>query len=380
MEQESIFDDKIVYICKLYTEEAHLIARSNITSIEQLRGQKVNLDELGSGTNNSMRDVFQSLNIKINEVGMTQVEAFEKLKSGEIAATVLIAGKPARSMARLKSTDDLHFLSIPFASSLLATNYLPTRLTHEDYPDMIPRGQAVDTVAVTAVLIAYNWPKNTDRYRRVQKFVDAFFPRIAEFQKPPRHVKWGEVNLAAVLPGHFEPLAALARKPHGSVLVATRALFAAARPHFVGGLFDLNEQLIGVKGLGHIRIRADAGGEVLRVVELDGGQNQHGHIAFQRLKPLADLVPRLTRENKVENHKIRLLHHEHRMRLTAVFGDRHVVFFALEQRLQKRCRIGIVFDDENPVDNDRREAQVPVRICTHRAKLRAVARETFSPR
>jgi len=92
MEQEGIFDDKIVYISKLYTEEAHLVVRSNITSIEQLRGQKVNLDELGSGTNNSMRDVFQSLNIKIDEVSMTQVEAFEKLKTGEIAATVLIAG------------------------------------------------------------------------------------------------------------------------------------------------------------------------------------------------------------------------------------------------------------------------------------------------
>jgi hypothetical protein len=31
--------------------------------------------------------------------------------------------------------------------------------------------------------------------------VEAFFPKIAEFQKPPRHVKWREVNLAASLPG-----------------------------------------------------------------------------------------------------------------------------------------------------------------------------------
>jgi len=38
---------------------------------------------------------------------MTQVEAFEKLRSGEIAATVLIAGKPARSMAGVKTADRL---------------------------------------------------------------------------------------------------------------------------------------------------------------------------------------------------------------------------------------------------------------------------------
>jgi hypothetical protein len=31
--------------------------------------------------------------------------------------------------------------------------------------------------------------------------VEAFFPKIAEFQKPPRHIKWREVNLTATLPG-----------------------------------------------------------------------------------------------------------------------------------------------------------------------------------
>jgi hypothetical protein len=72
---------------------------------------------------------------------------------------------------------------------------------------MISAGQDIDTVAVGAVLIAYNWPKNTDRYRRVQRFVEAFFPRIADFRDPPRHLKWREVILAATLDGwdRFEP-------------------------------------------------------------------------------------------------------------------------------------------------------------------------------
>ena len=51
------------------------------------------------------------------------------------------------------------------------------------------------------MLIAYNWPQNTDRYRRIAKFIDAFFPRIADFQKAPRHPKWREVNLTATVPG-----------------------------------------------------------------------------------------------------------------------------------------------------------------------------------
>jgi TRAP-type uncharacterized transport system substrate-binding protein len=156
-----------------------------------LRGKKVNLDEIGSGTNYTMRDFFKLKGIEVKEVFLTQVEAFEKLKSGEIAATVLIAGKPARSMTKAKAADGLHFLPVPF-SSALADDYLPTKLTHDDYPDMIASGQSVETIAVTAVLIAYNWPKNTDRHRRVQNFVEAFFPRIDDFQKPPRQAKWRE--------------------------------------------------------------------------------------------------------------------------------------------------------------------------------------------
>jgi TRAP-type uncharacterized transport system substrate-binding protein len=166
-----------------------------------LRGQKVNLDAKGSGTSYSMRDVFKALNIEIQEVSMSQAEAFEKVKSGEIAATVLIAGKPVRSMTKLNPGDGLRFVPVPYPQQLIE-DYYPSTLTHDDYPEIIPIGQSVDTIAVSAVLIAYNWPKtNVDRYRRVQRFVEAFFPKIAEFQKPPRHAKWREVNLVAQLPG-----------------------------------------------------------------------------------------------------------------------------------------------------------------------------------
>ena len=193
-------DDKIVYVAKLFNLEMHLVGRPGIRSIEQLKGQKVNLDELGSGTNYSMRDVFKRLSIEIQEVNMTQFQALEKVKSGEIAATVLVAGKPTLSMSRLRLSDGFKFVPIPYAKQL-TPDFLPTELTHDDYPDMIPAGQTVETIADGAILIAYNWPKNTDRYRRVETFINTFFPRIGEFGQPPHHVKWREVNLAATLAG-----------------------------------------------------------------------------------------------------------------------------------------------------------------------------------
>jgi TRAP transporter TAXI family solute receptor len=195
-------DDKIVYIAKLFNEEMHLIVRadSGVRSLADLRGKKVNFSDVGSGTQLSTRDIFEKLAIQPQEVNMGQADAFEALKRGEIAATILIAGKPAGAMAKLKAADGFRILPVAFDKPL-QTEYLPATLTSEDYPGLIAPGERVETVAVGAVLIAFNWPKGSDRYRRTQAFVDHFFPRLAEFQKPPRHPKWREANLAAVLPG-----------------------------------------------------------------------------------------------------------------------------------------------------------------------------------
>jgi uncharacterized protein len=195
-------DDQIVYIAKLFSEEMHVVVRadSGIDTLEQLNGKKVNFSDIGSGSQLSTRDIFRRLGIQAQEVNMGQGDALEKLKSGDISATILIAGKPAGAMGKLRAADGFRFLPVAFAKPLQA-DYLPVVLSHDDYPEMVENGHDINTVAVNAVLIAYNWPRDSDRYRRIAQFVEAFFPKIGELQKPPHHPKWRETNLAAVLPG-----------------------------------------------------------------------------------------------------------------------------------------------------------------------------------
>jgi TRAP transporter TAXI family solute receptor len=195
-------DDQILYIARLFNEEMHVVVRaeSGITSIEQLAGKAVNFSDVGSGTQLSSRDIFDRLRIKVTEVNMGQNDAFEALKSGQIAASVLIAGKPAGSTAKLKAADGFRILPIAFDKAL-QDDYLPATLTHDDYPNLIEDGRSIDTLAVGAVLIAYNWGPKSDRYRRIAKFIEAFFPKLTEFQKAPRHPKWREANLSATVPG-----------------------------------------------------------------------------------------------------------------------------------------------------------------------------------
>jgi hypothetical protein len=65
---------------KLYNAEVHLVARTDVTSIKQLHGQKVNNDQVGSGTNYSMCDIFKNLNLKVEDVSLPQAEAIERTK------------------------------------------------------------------------------------------------------------------------------------------------------------------------------------------------------------------------------------------------------------------------------------------------------------
>ena len=193
-------ENRLAYVSKLYNEELHLLAGNGINSIKDLDGKKVNFSDAGSGTQFSSRLIFEALGIKPVEVNMGQADAFLKVKSGEIAATVLIAGKPSGSFAKLTLEPGMKLLPVPYTEALEA-DYFPAVLDNSDYPNAIPAGQKIETIAIGSVLAAYNWPRDTDRYRRVAKFTQAFFAKFPEFQKAPRHVKWKETNLAANLKG-----------------------------------------------------------------------------------------------------------------------------------------------------------------------------------
>ena len=192
--------DQIVYVAKLFTEEVHIIVRSDVTDVKELDGKLVNFGQEGSGTDITAQLVLDALGVNVQRLHLSDPEAIEKLKSGEIAAVIIMAGKPAPELAGLKGAEGLKFLRIPYPKEL-EDAYYPALLTHDDYPELVRAGESVDTVSVCTVLIAFNWGGDNFRYKRVAKFVDAFFNKFDEFLQPSRNPKWREVNFAATLEG-----------------------------------------------------------------------------------------------------------------------------------------------------------------------------------
>lgn len=199
-------ESQIQYITKLYDEEVHVLARAGIASVQDLAGQVVNVDVRGSGTAMTASLLFEGLGVRPQFAFDPQDVALTKLRAGEIAAMVFVAGKPARLFASIPPDSGLSFLAIPATPALLET-YLPTTLTANEYPSLIGPGGSVETIAVGAVMAVYAWQPGSDRHRKVARFIEAMTGKFDQFLRPPRHPKWREVNLAAQVPGwtRFDP-------------------------------------------------------------------------------------------------------------------------------------------------------------------------------
>lgn len=188
---------QVQYIAKLYDEEVHVFAQPEIQQLSDLAGKLVSMDNRGSGTAMTSTLLFSRLGIAIQPVFDATVDAAEKLRRGDIAAMVRVTGKPARFTTPLPP--GIHLLPVPLSEPLLQT-YLPSQFTPADYPALVPAGQTIETVAIGAVLAAYNHTI-PERHERLVRFSKALSLKFEAFLQPPRHPKWRDVNLSASLPG-----------------------------------------------------------------------------------------------------------------------------------------------------------------------------------
>jgi TRAP transporter TAXI family solute receptor len=191
---------RLRYIAKLYNNEVHVVARSSIKSIFDLEGKRVAAQtDVGYY---SAKVIFTRLGINaVFDNRTDDAAAIQKIADGTVDAYIGSTGKVFGLLRNVKNEDrSLHLVMIPY-DKRLQDMYLPTKLTSEDYPNLLAAGESVDTVATSVLLASFNWPEKTERYDRVARFVDALFSHIDEFHKPPRHPKWKESSISIVVPG-----------------------------------------------------------------------------------------------------------------------------------------------------------------------------------
>jgi TRAP transporter TAXI family solute receptor len=230
---------QFTYVTKLYNEEMTVIAPKSVRTLKDLNGRRVSVDLPNGGTFVTALTVFERLGLRADFAYIEQRIAMEKMKKGELDAVIVVGGKPYKSVSSFQNDGRFHLVTVDYDKPLQG-DYLPASFTAKDYPNLIAEGETVDTIAVPAVLAAYNWNPGNDRYRKLSQFVDAFFSKFPTFQNPPFHPKWKEVSLAA-------PLAGWTRLPYAQQWLDSHGIGPTAR-----GRFDdfMNQNPAAAKGAG----------------------------------------------------------------------------------------------------------------------------------
>ena len=187
-------------IAKLYNNELHIIAPTSIKSIFDLEGKRI-VAQTDVGYY-SAKVIFSRLNMHVTyDYWTDDSKAIQKIIDGEADAYITSTGKVFPLARAIKNEDRrLHLVPIPYDRKLQDL-YVPSSFSGAEYPNLLEPDEKIETVATSVLLVTFNWPENSERYRRTAKFVDAFFSNINEFLKPPRHPKWAESSINVKISG-----------------------------------------------------------------------------------------------------------------------------------------------------------------------------------
>jgi uncharacterized protein len=192
--------ERICYITVMPPAEVHILARNDIQTLQDLAGQKVSINAKGTGSAVVGTLLFRRLGIDALLENEDTGRAIARMKEGDLAAHINVLGVPAAPVARLKKEDGIHLLPIPYLPEI-ADIYLPSKFTSNDYPELVPAGQEIETIAAGNVLAAFNWSDGHPRQAKLTPFVNAFFSRFDELKAPGFHPQWKNVNIEASVAG-----------------------------------------------------------------------------------------------------------------------------------------------------------------------------------
>jgi TRAP-type uncharacterized transport system substrate-binding protein len=187
---------RVAYISALSVDMLQVLARQEINSLKDLHGKRVNILPKGS----VVPLILKTLGIEIDEVNLTIPDGIEQMRTGKAYATACICSVPIPAYRGVSKDLGFKLLEVPYIAAF-EESYLPASLSSDIYPNLIAKDAKVPTIGASLLLVTYNWAPGTERYRRIEKFVSAFFSKFDKLRQPPRHPTWRDVNLSANVRG-----------------------------------------------------------------------------------------------------------------------------------------------------------------------------------
>jgi TRAP transporter TAXI family solute receptor len=187
--------NKTKMIFPLYNEEVHLLGRSDLADFDDLAGKRVAIGKEGSGTYLTAKLLFEVSDVAPGEmVSIGTDEALAKLKGGDIDAMFYVAGFPVK-LFEGDVTEEDGLALIPIVNKSIVEFYPIAEIPAKTYQW---QQKAVNTVAVKAVLVSFNFRRANCEY--VGKFAQILSENL-DWLRENGHPKWKFVDLDFPLKG-----------------------------------------------------------------------------------------------------------------------------------------------------------------------------------
>jgi uncharacterized protein len=201
---------KVRLIAPLYHQRVFLFARSNVKSIEELKGLKVGVPSSRTSRGVTAKTVFGALKIPVQLVELEPKE----LAKRNLDAMLLFESDLPDLKAFGIAPGAYHLLAISAASGPLARVYLPAKLGKTQMAGF-GADHALDTIEVSTLLAAYDWNAKQSRYVDVVAFVEKFFQLLPKIRERNPNSPFARTDARTIPPGWqrfapAEPLAASA--------------------------------------------------------------------------------------------------------------------------------------------------------------------------
>ena len=183
-------------VARLASEPIVVVARERLGGLDELAGLPVAFGRPGSGEFVTGTLLFDALGVEVEAVEGAGAEAFERVRSGELAAMVhLLDGPdPFGRAADGAPAGGARVLALP-RDRALAALYRPSMLRATDLPGLVAADAPVPTWSVDVSLVAYAWDAEHARATRVERFVEALVDRAEELGEDASEPEWRDVDL-----------------------------------------------------------------------------------------------------------------------------------------------------------------------------------------
>jgi TRAP-type uncharacterized transport system substrate-binding protein len=188
----------------LYDEEIYFVVRADspLNYIHEIKGKKINVGAIGSGTALSSttlyRLMFGEALPEANATYLSNEDALVKLTSDtSIDVAIIVAGQPAKLFVDMKPEARQYIKFLKFdskaAESVKATKtYFPATIRATSYPNWLT--EDVPTLTVKAFLVTYDYNLK-DTKRNLSLFAEALCLNFKNLQNEG-HAKWKQVEIS----------------------------------------------------------------------------------------------------------------------------------------------------------------------------------------